>query len=144
MLRPAFAAFARPITVRPVVSQPGAAPYAARGIWSSKPVDVQMADGSILSSRAARYARGIPGVDAYTGPRNEAASGDRMMGRAFKSGVVGGGAQKIEGSASVDITLNGFPAGTRTRTSAEGLFRDINLNRGRQMQQAEDFPLALP
>lgn len=44
-------AFARPVTVTPLVSRPGQPAYAARGVWSSKPVDVGMEDGAILSSQ---------------------------------------------------------------------------------------------
>lgn len=50
VLAPAMATFARPITVFPVASMPGIPTYAARGIWSERPVDVQTEDGAILSS----------------------------------------------------------------------------------------------
>lgn len=50
VLAPNAAIFARPITVNPIVSQPAVAPYSARGIWKSQPVDVQMEDG-IMSSQ---------------------------------------------------------------------------------------------
>lgn len=33
------AVYSRPITVRPIVSQPGSSPYAARGVFSTGPVD---------------------------------------------------------------------------------------------------------
>lgn len=51
VLAPTVAVFSRPVTVYPVASQPLAAPYAARGVWASKPVDVPLEDGSILSSQ---------------------------------------------------------------------------------------------
>lgn len=47
-----MSAFARPIMVTPVVSQPGLPPFPSRGIWASKPVDIAMDDGSIASSQA--------------------------------------------------------------------------------------------
>jgi hypothetical protein len=50
VLGPAMAIFARPITVRPIVSQPLAAPYAARGIWGRRAADMQLEDGSILGT----------------------------------------------------------------------------------------------
>lgn len=43
--------YSRPITVTPLVSMPGADPYPARGIWRSKPVDVEMEGDSIMSSQ---------------------------------------------------------------------------------------------
>jgi hypothetical protein len=51
VLGPAMATFARPITVTPLVSQPGEPAYGARGVWSSKPINVALEDGSILSSQ---------------------------------------------------------------------------------------------
>lgn len=51
VLGPAMATFARPITVTPLVSQPGQPAYAARGVWNSKPINVALEDGSILSSQ---------------------------------------------------------------------------------------------
>jgi len=48
---PNYDAFARPITVMPLASQPGAPAYAARGIFDTRPVDVQAMDGSIVSNQ---------------------------------------------------------------------------------------------
>lgn len=42
--------FSRPIFVRPVVSQPGALPYVARGIWHKRPIDVPTEQGIMSSS----------------------------------------------------------------------------------------------
>ena len=42
VLNPAMLVFGQPITVTPVASRPGAAPYAARGSFSSKPVTIQL------------------------------------------------------------------------------------------------------
>lgn len=50
VLGPCMDVFARPIIVIPLVSQPRQPAYTARGIWSSKPVDIQLEDG-ILSTQ---------------------------------------------------------------------------------------------
>jgi hypothetical protein len=42
----------------------------------------------------------------------------------------------LSGSATVDINLSGFPRGTRAVAQAEGLFREVKLNRGRPMATA--------
>jgi hypothetical protein len=41
--------FARPITVTPVVSQPGGSAYANRGYFDTKDIDVMAEDGSVFS-----------------------------------------------------------------------------------------------
>ena len=51
VLSAAMDAFARPFTVTPLKSQPGLPAYAARGVWTSKPVDVPLEDGNIMSSQ---------------------------------------------------------------------------------------------
>lgn len=43
--------FARPIVVFPVASQPGEPPYNARGVFSSKPVDVMTEGGAVYSDQ---------------------------------------------------------------------------------------------
>lgn len=43
-------AFGRAITVRPINSQFGAAPYEARAVYSEAPVDIQVSESQILSS----------------------------------------------------------------------------------------------
>ena len=48
---PNFDMFARPITVTPLASQPGLPAYAARGIYDTRPIDVQAEDGSIISDQ---------------------------------------------------------------------------------------------
>lgn len=50
-LGPGIATFARPITVRPVRSQPGQPAYQARGVWSSRNLDVATEDNRLLNSR---------------------------------------------------------------------------------------------
>lgn len=56
-------------------------------------------------------------------------SRERLMEGVVKTGL--GGPQKVEGDATVRIDLNGFPRGTRTDYDASGLFKTIELNRGR-------------
>ena len=51
VLLPGMNTFAIPVTVRPTVSQPGAPDYAARGVFSSAPTDVQMEDGGVFSDQ---------------------------------------------------------------------------------------------
>ncbi len=48
---PNFDMFARPITVTPIASQPGLPAYTARGIYDTRPIDVQALDGSIISDQ---------------------------------------------------------------------------------------------
>jgi small ligand-binding sensory domain FIST len=43
--------FARPIVVTPTKSQLSAAAYAARGIWTEKPVEVGMEDQAVMISQ---------------------------------------------------------------------------------------------
>jgi hypothetical protein len=47
-----------------------------------------------------------------------------------------GGANKVTGDASLTIDLNGFPRGTRYASKADGMFKKVQLNRGRPMQLA--------
>ena len=48
---PNFDMFARPINVIPLASQPGMPAYGARGIYDTRPIDVQAEDGSIVSDQ---------------------------------------------------------------------------------------------
>jgi hypothetical protein len=48
---PNFDMFARPISVTPLASQPGLPGYTARGIYDTRPIDVQAEDGSIVSDQ---------------------------------------------------------------------------------------------
>ena len=50
-LAPGITAFARPVMIQPARSQPGEAAYPARGVWSSRQVEVQTEDGRILNTR---------------------------------------------------------------------------------------------
>jgi hypothetical protein len=46
------------------------------------------------------------------------------------------GALKIEGNAHLKVSLNGFPKGTRTSSQADGVFKDVSLDRGASMPWA--------
>jgi hypothetical protein len=48
---PNFDMFARPITVTPLASQPGMPAFGGRGIYDTRPIDVQAQDGSIFSDQ---------------------------------------------------------------------------------------------
>jgi hypothetical protein len=50
VLGPAMAAFAWPITVTPLASQPGQAAYAARGSFDAESQSIPLEDGSELQS----------------------------------------------------------------------------------------------
>ncbi|WP_158812058.1 hypothetical protein [Beijerinckia sp. L45] len=50
VLKPCMTAFAQPIVINPVKSQPGAVPYAARGVWSFKMVEIPTAQGDYIST----------------------------------------------------------------------------------------------
>lgn len=50
ILRPALAAFSRPITYSPLVSQPGAPAFRARGVYDETPVDIGTEGDGIMSS----------------------------------------------------------------------------------------------
>ena len=51
VLAPCQEVFGRPVTIDPVKSQPGAAPYAARGIFTSRQQDVAFENGEVLSTQ---------------------------------------------------------------------------------------------
>jgi hypothetical protein len=54
VLAPCQAIFGKAATVLPFKSQPGAAPYIARGIWNVRAINIAMEDGAILSSQTNR------------------------------------------------------------------------------------------
>jgi hypothetical protein len=110
-----------------------------------------------LASRVSKFRRGIPGTETYTGPmtRDVMQEAGALHGPALRrhfghppkssldlldhgrrSGIIG--PQTIKGDASLRIDLNGFPRGTRTRTEATGMFRDVQLTRARSMALASE------
>jgi hypothetical protein len=50
VLKPAMDVFSKSMIVKPLASQPLAPSYAARGVWSKRPVDIATEGGGILSS----------------------------------------------------------------------------------------------
>jgi hypothetical protein len=58
--------FALTALCKPVTSRPGKPPYAIRGIWSSQPVDVAMADDAIFSDQQTTF--GIRYAELPAGP----------------------------------------------------------------------------
>jgi hypothetical protein len=93
-----------------------------------------------MASRTAKYMRGVPSVESYTGRPPGAFGAGATPGRFMNDdprirGVlrnsVAPTAQKVSHDLGVRIDLNGFPKGTRTRTSTDGVFREVSLNRGR-------------
>jgi hypothetical protein len=48
---PNFDMFARSINITPLASQPGVPAYTTRGIYGTRPIDVQAEDGSIISDQ---------------------------------------------------------------------------------------------
>lgn len=79
VLGPAMAVFARPITVYPDKSQAGRPSYTARGVFSTKPVDVQTEDGAIISTQEHRL--GLRVSEFSVVPRQ----GDRILIDAYLS-----------------------------------------------------------
>lgn len=62
VLAPAMNTFARPVTIDPIKSRPGSGmPYAARGVISSRSVDIVLADGAVMSDQ--RTTLGIRDAD---------------------------------------------------------------------------------
>jgi hypothetical protein len=51
VLGPCMSAFARPIIVKPMKSQPSRRPYEVQGILTIRNIDVQLDDNSIMSSQ---------------------------------------------------------------------------------------------
>lgn len=74
-------------------------------------------------------------MDRFKEIRREA-DRNRLMDGAAKSGVLGGPAN-LDGNAKLQIELNGFPKGTKTQTKADGIFKDIELHRGRVPSASE-------
>src|SRR4051812_36203525 len=52
---------------------------------------------------------------------------------ASAKGVLGGGPTQVEGNASLRIQFENMPKGTRTSAEFGGLFKEVQLNRGRSV-----------
>ncbi|KAA2236952.1 hypothetical protein [Salinarimonas soli] len=59
--------------------------------------------------------------------------GDALMGQSF-----GGGTPKVDANGTVNVFLDGAFKDAKVRTSMDGLFREVNVNRGRSMQAAQN------
>lgn len=55
---------------------------------------------------------------------------ERLMDASLKSNQ----ATRIDGNAKVRVDLNGFPKGTKTTTDSDGVFKDVELHRGRMAE----------
>lgn len=67
-------------------------------------------------------------------------TGDEMMRRSrqWQSGAPAAGSPASSAAkGTLDINLNGFPAGTRARASMDDIFKDVKVSRGRQMATTE-------
>lgn len=51
VLGPCMETFAEPMIVDPVASQPGAVPYQARGVFTSRPYQVELGDGTVVADQ---------------------------------------------------------------------------------------------
>lgn len=102
VLRPSQTTFARPITVTPLVSQPGVPAYEARGIWASKPINVNMEEG-IMSSNEMRLSVRLSEFGVAIAP------GDRVEIDAYRSlprvGVCLVDDTDEDGQGGTDLTL---------------------------------------
>jgi hypothetical protein len=74
------------------------------------------------------------GHDAATAQRGGAHLRDHIR-HHLRQGFNSGGEM---GHAKVSIDLNGFPRGTRTTASANGMFKEVSLRRGRSMPLASE------
>lgn len=61
----------------------------------------------------------------------------RRLHSARQNGLVGG-AQTIKGDASLRIDFQNMPRGTRVRSDASGMFKTIQINRGRAISFASE------
>ena len=103
-----------------------------------------------LASRKAKFRRnGIPSVEHYTGAPpstdnspsaagGQAAPAENTLNllREARRADAAMLRHRVEGSASVRIDLNGLPEGSKVRSSTSGLFRDVQVSRGRPMELA--------
>jgi hypothetical protein len=79
-----------------------------------------------------------PGVESYTGPPATASPQSEPAPPAPPAPVPrerlidasASSSPRTEGAASLRVTLNGFPRGTRTSTEASGVFGDVETHRG--------------
>lgn len=103
---------------------------ALRGEWTSLPGGIEQGQnsGAFLKRFGAALSRQRTAMEdkGAQGQTPIARLGDDMMRRNFAT-------PKVEGDARVRIELNGFPKGTKVSPEASGMFKQIELDRGRQM-----------
>jgi len=54
-----------------------------------------------------------------------------LLQTAQKAGFFGAQKHQVEGNAAVHVSFAGLPAGSRTKATADGMFKTVSLNRGR-------------
>jgi hypothetical protein len=91
----------------------GVKAWGSRQKWTQRALDAFKADPKAVAG-------------ASPASNGGARIGDELMRKNFP-------AQKVEGSASLRIELDGFPRGTKATPDASGMFKKIELDRGRQM-----------
>jgi hypothetical protein len=95
------------------------------------------------NERSRQYQKGLPGVEDYTGqpptagatPQSEPAptAPPKPVPRERLREASASAAPRTEGAASLRVSLNGFPRGTRTSTEASGVFGDVETHRGNML-----------
>ena len=106
------------------------------GYWAKdsagNPVAVGPDGAAIQSSRAA------PGTDIagrmYPKDWRRVLDTNRALTQGTGMGFLGAGQVNPEGN--VTVNLHHFPSGVQAKTSADGFFKDVKVNRGRQMSEA--------
>jgi hypothetical protein len=88
------------------------------------------------SSGGARRQRQANARHMFNATRDGTSQGDAMLNRALP--MPRPAPAEIRGNASIDINFNGLPGGSRIRSSASGLFREVNVSRGKPMQSVWD------
>jgi hypothetical protein len=61
-----------------------------------------------------------------------------LLQTAQKAGFFGTTKHQVEGNAAVHVSFAGLPAGARTRATADGMFKQVSLNRGRTPMASQD------
>jgi hypothetical protein len=69
VLGPAMAVFAQPCIYNPFASQPGAAHFAARGVWTNRPVEIPTEQGGYISTNQPIF--GIRVADFAAAPKQD-------------------------------------------------------------------------
>lgn len=109
--------------------------------------EMRDADGQLVNPRAAMDA-GIAGIRNRTAGLSDAMKALNERGQAFAMPAAGlaqgnpglqdaarsaAGVTTVQGSANLNIKFDNFPSGMRTSTSVDGMFKDVQIDRGKQM-----------